>query len=108
MLTGVFSTLLIKETKQQSLEDISNERQDGFIEGTNASSGVFGLLLTHPSLQVSHHSASQYRLRAYVPILHLALFPPAALPDSLCLSDMIYIYWLPHRHDRAPRLVSRV
>ncbi|KAF9818562.1 hypothetical protein IEO21_02667 [Rhodonia placenta] len=33
MLTGVFSTLLIKETKQQSLEDISNERQDGFIEG---------------------------------------------------------------------------
>ena len=32
MLTGCFSTLLIKETKQQSLEDLSNEKQEGFIE----------------------------------------------------------------------------
>lgn len=33
MLTGVFSTLLIPETKQRSLEDISNEDQDNFIQG---------------------------------------------------------------------------
>ncbi|KAI0775042.1 phosphate transporter [Trametes elegans] len=33
MLTGIFSTLLIKETNQKSLEDLSNERQDGFIAG---------------------------------------------------------------------------
>ena len=33
MLTGIFSTLLIKETKLQSLEELSNEKQDGFIEG---------------------------------------------------------------------------
>lgn len=31
MLTGVFSTLLIPETKQRSLEDISNEDQEGYI-----------------------------------------------------------------------------
>jgi PHS family inorganic phosphate transporter-like MFS transporter len=33
MLTGIFSTLLIPETKQRSLEDISNEDQDTFIKG---------------------------------------------------------------------------
>ena len=33
MLTGIFSTLLIKETKLLSLEELSNEKQDGFIEG---------------------------------------------------------------------------
>jgi len=32
MLTGIFSTLLIPETKQRSLEDISNEEQDGFVQ----------------------------------------------------------------------------
>ena len=37
MLTGIFSTLLIKETKLQSLEELSNEKQDGFIEGQSAS-----------------------------------------------------------------------
>ncbi|KAJ8589849.1 phosphate transporter [Rhizopogon salebrosus TDB-379] len=31
MLTGIFSTLLIPETKQRSLEDISNEEQEGYI-----------------------------------------------------------------------------
>ncbi|KAG2083849.1 major facilitator superfamily domain-containing protein [Suillus cothurnatus] len=31
MLTGVFSTLLIPETKQRTLEDISNEEQEGYI-----------------------------------------------------------------------------
>ena len=36
MLTGIFSTLLIKETKLQSLEELSNEKQDGFIEGQSA------------------------------------------------------------------------
>ena len=34
MLTGVGSTLLIKETKQKTLEDLSNERQDTFLGGS--------------------------------------------------------------------------
>ncbi|KAJ6494681.1 inorganic phosphate transporter [Mycena vitilis] len=33
MLTGIFSTLLLPETKQQSLEDLSNENQEGFVRG---------------------------------------------------------------------------
>ncbi|EKM58403.1 uncharacterized protein PHACADRAFT_207229 [Phanerochaete carnosa HHB-10118-sp] len=33
MLTGVFSTLLLPETKQRTLEDLSNENQEGFIKG---------------------------------------------------------------------------
>jgi PHS family inorganic phosphate transporter-like MFS transporter len=33
MLTGIFSTLLIPETKQKSLEELSNENQEGFIGG---------------------------------------------------------------------------
>jgi len=33
MLTGIFSTLLIPETMGRSLEDISGETQEGFIEG---------------------------------------------------------------------------
>lgn len=34
MVTGVFSTLLIPETKQRSLEELSNENQEGFVSGT--------------------------------------------------------------------------
>ncbi len=33
MFTGIFSTLLIPETKGRSLEDLSNEEQDGFVQG---------------------------------------------------------------------------
>ncbi|KAJ6474964.1 inorganic phosphate transporter [Mycena sanguinolenta] len=33
MLTGVFSTFLVPETKQRTLEDLSNENQDGFVRG---------------------------------------------------------------------------
>lgn len=33
MLTGIFSTLLIEETKGRSLEELSNENQEGFITG---------------------------------------------------------------------------
>ena len=33
MLTGIFSTLLLPETNRQSLEDLSNEEQDGFVKG---------------------------------------------------------------------------
>ncbi|KAG1722226.1 major facilitator superfamily domain-containing protein [Suillus paluster] len=32
MLTGVLSTLLLPETKQRTLEDISNEEQEGYIQ----------------------------------------------------------------------------
>jgi PHS family inorganic phosphate transporter-like MFS transporter len=35
MLTGVFSTLLIPETKGKSLEELSNEDQHGFITGVS-------------------------------------------------------------------------
>jgi len=33
MLTGIFSTLLLPETKNQTLETLSNENQEGFIKG---------------------------------------------------------------------------
>ncbi|KAL1712637.1 major facilitator superfamily domain-containing protein [Schizophyllum commune] len=33
MLTGIFSTLLIPETKNKSLEELSNETQEGFYKG---------------------------------------------------------------------------
>ncbi|KAJ7127132.1 inorganic phosphate transporter [Mycena epipterygia] len=33
MLTGIFSTLLLPETKGLSLEELSNENQDGFLRG---------------------------------------------------------------------------
>jgi hypothetical protein len=33
MLTGIFSTLLIPETKGKSLEELSNEDQEGFVQG---------------------------------------------------------------------------
>lgn len=34
MLSGIFSTLLLPETKQKTLEDISHEKQEGFVEGS--------------------------------------------------------------------------
>ena len=34
MMTGVFSTLLIPETNQRTLEDLSNEDQEMYITGT--------------------------------------------------------------------------
>jgi len=40
MLTGIFSTLLLKETKQKSLEELSNENQDGFIDGPSAAAAA--------------------------------------------------------------------
>ncbi|KAF4571355.1 Inorganic phosphate transporter pho84 [Pleurotus pulmonarius] len=33
MLTGIFSTLLLPETKGKTLEELSNEDQDGFVQG---------------------------------------------------------------------------
>ena len=33
MMTGIFSTLLIPETKQKTLEELSNENQEGFVRG---------------------------------------------------------------------------
>jgi PHS family inorganic phosphate transporter-like MFS transporter len=37
MLTGVFSTLLLPETKGRSLEDLSNEDQTYFVGGSGGS-----------------------------------------------------------------------
>jgi PHS family inorganic phosphate transporter-like MFS transporter len=34
MLTGIFSTLLLPETNQKSLEELSGEDQDGFVQGS--------------------------------------------------------------------------
>jgi PHS family inorganic phosphate transporter-like MFS transporter len=33
MLTGIFSTMLLPETKGRSLEELSNENQEGFVQG---------------------------------------------------------------------------
>lgn len=33
MLTGIFSTLLLPETNGRTLEELSNENQEGFIRG---------------------------------------------------------------------------
>ena len=49
MLTGIGSTLLLPETKQRTLEEISNENQDGFIEGLAGRSdeGLIAPTLAH-------------------------------------------------------------
>ncbi len=47
MLTGIFSTLLLPETKGKSLEELSNEDQDHFI------ARAF-LFLLPPSFHLSH------------------------------------------------------
>ncbi|EMD33996.1 hypothetical protein CERSUDRAFT_159380 [Gelatoporia subvermispora B] len=39
MITAIFSTLLIPETKQKTLEDLSNEEQDEFLHTCQCSSG---------------------------------------------------------------------
>jgi PHS family inorganic phosphate transporter-like MFS transporter len=36
MLTGIFSTLLLPETKGRTLEDLSNENQEGFVRAPRA------------------------------------------------------------------------
>ena len=35
MLTCIFSTLILTETKGKTLEELSNESQDGFIKGVS-------------------------------------------------------------------------
>jgi PHS family inorganic phosphate transporter-like MFS transporter len=49
MLTGIGSTLLLPETKQRTLEEISNENQDGFIEGVagHPDKGLIAPTLAH-------------------------------------------------------------
>jgi len=48
MLTGVFSTLLIPETKQKSLEELSQESQEGFVRGVaNVVETKDGLIVAH-------------------------------------------------------------
>lgn len=46
MFTGAISTLVLKEGKQLTLEELSNERQDGFIDGTFYSGLTFEGALT--------------------------------------------------------------
>lgn len=40
MLTGIFSTMLIPETKGRTLEDLSNEDQEGYIHGVKPIRGA--------------------------------------------------------------------
>jgi PHS family inorganic phosphate transporter-like MFS transporter len=47
MLTGIFSTLLIPETKGKTLEELSNEEQEGFV------TGVRGLRVNKEGILVS-------------------------------------------------------
>jgi len=48
MMTGVFSTLLIPETKQKSLEQLSQESQEGFVRGVaNTVETRDGVVLAH-------------------------------------------------------------
>lgn len=37
MFTGIFSTLLLPETKGKTLEELSNEDQEGFVKGISKS-----------------------------------------------------------------------
>ncbi|GLB40549.1 putative phosphate transporter [Lyophyllum shimeji] len=39
MLTGIFSTLLLPETMNRTLEDLSNEDQEGFVKGLSGQKG---------------------------------------------------------------------
>lgn len=48
MLTGVFSTLLLPETKNRSLEELSNENQDGFINGVAGQAEVQDGVIVSP------------------------------------------------------------
>ena len=50
MLTGVFSTLLIPETKDRSLEELSNESQDEFIKGVAGVVDVQDGLIVAPTV----------------------------------------------------------
>ena len=54
MLTGAISTLVLKEGKELTLEELSNERQDGFIDGTFRSGLAFEGALTAYMLQGVH------------------------------------------------------
>ena len=49
MLTGIGSTLLLPETKNKTLEDLSNEDQDGFVQGVTRNVEIRdGLVVTEP------------------------------------------------------------
>ncbi|KAI9460368.1 phosphate transporter [Russula earlei] len=57
MLTGIFSTLLIPETKGRTLEDISGEEQEGFVKGMIYMSLVW-MRLTRVISYVGRHPRS--------------------------------------------------
>ncbi|KAI0279767.1 phosphate transporter [Russula aff. rugulosa BPL654] len=46
MMTGIFSTLLLPETMGRTLEELSNEDQDGFVQGVNELRVKDGILVT--------------------------------------------------------------
>ena len=49
MLTGIGSTLLLPETKNKTLEDLSNEDQEGFVQGVSRNVQIRdGLVIDEP------------------------------------------------------------
>ncbi|RDB25729.1 Repressible high-affinity phosphate permease [Hypsizygus marmoreus] len=56
MLTGIFSTLLVPETKGKTLEELSNEDQEGFITGFAGAVDPNALIVT-PSHKLSNGTA---------------------------------------------------
>ncbi|KAI0061407.1 MFS general substrate transporter [Artomyces pyxidatus] len=46
MLSGIFSTLFLPETKEKSLEELSNEDQEGFIQGVRHTEGRNGTFVS--------------------------------------------------------------
>lgn len=68
MLTGVFSTLLLPETKNRSLEDLSQEDQENFVRNSGMTTAV-------PMVQKTGTSSSYLLLHPLPSCPYLALVP---------------------------------
>lgn len=68
MLSGIFSTLLLPETKGKSLEELSNENQDQFVQGMiyfsiRVGNGIDDLLFAHRCPRVTCQQGGRPRTR---------------------------------------------
>ena len=52
MLTGIGSTLLLPETKNKTLEDLSNEDQEGFVQGVTRNVQIQDGLVVSEAVEV--------------------------------------------------------
>jgi PHS family inorganic phosphate transporter-like MFS transporter len=55
MLTGIFSTLLLPETKNRTLEELSNEDQEGFVKGISGTVEVKDGIIVPTSYSNARH-----------------------------------------------------